>query len=90
MLGANKGLYSKYKKPEYIRVLSSRDKRLLSLLSNTSTLPVISSLKKSYDSFDLNKKGLVEFENKACDIYNHVVLKDKNNYKSEFSIKTKI
>jgi len=90
MLGANKGLYSKYKKPEYIRVLASKNKNLLSLLSNTSNLPVVTSLKKSYDSFDLNKKGLIEFENKACDIYNHVVLKDKNNYKSEFSIKTKI
>jgi hypothetical protein len=90
MLGANKGLYSKYKKPEYIRVLASKNKNLLSLLSNTSNLPVVTSLKKSYDSFDLNKKGLIEFENKACDIYNHVVLKDKNNYKSEFSVKTRI
>ena len=50
----------------------------------------MTSLKKSYDSFDLNKKGLIDFENKACDIYNHVVLKDKNNYKSEFSVKTRI
>ena len=90
MLGANKGLYSKYKKPEYIRVLASKNKNLLSLLSNTSNLPVVTSLKKSYDSFDLNKKGLIEFENKACDIYNHVVLKDKNNYKSEFSVKIRI
>ncbi len=87
LLGMNKGITYKYKRPGYIRVLACRNKSLLSLISSKSSLPVITSLKKSYDDFDSDLKTLIEFENKACDIYNIVCLKDKSQYLNEFSVK---
>ena len=87
LLGADKSISGKYKRPGYVRVLACRDKSLLSMLSSKSSLPVITSLKKSYDDSDLNLKTLIEFENAACDIYNAVCLKDKSHYCNEFSVK---
>jgi predicted nucleotidyltransferase len=90
LLGADKDIYSRFKRPGYVRILACADKYLLSQISQKSKLPIFTSLKKSYNVSDLNVKTLIEFENKACDIYNMVCLKDKSDYCSEFSIKTKI
>lgn len=90
ILGANIDICYKYKKPEYIRILACNDKTLLTYISNNSSLPIVTSLKKAYKSFDLHKKGLVDLENKACDIYNLICLKDSSTYINEFSVKTKI
>lgn len=90
LLGADKDIYSRFKRPGYVRILACADKYLLSQISQKSKLPIFTSLKKSYNVSDLNVKTLIEFENKACDIYNMVCLKDKSDYCSEFSIKPKI
>lgn len=90
LLGMDKCICTRFRRPGYIRILACTDKSLLSLISLKSELPVFTSLKKSYDASDLNLKTLIEFENKACDIYNMVCLKNKSDYCSEFSIKPKI
>ncbi len=90
MLGADKDIYGLFKRPEYVRVLACKDKSLLSHISVNSKLPIITSLKKSYNNADQKIRTLIEFENKACDIYNMICLKDKCQYTNEFSVKPKI
>jgi predicted nucleotidyltransferase len=90
LLGITNTMFQEYKRPQYARILGCKDKSILSELINRSKLPVVTSLRRFYDSADLSSRHLVDFENKVCDIYSRHEFKDSGQIQSEFSVKVRI
>lgn len=76
-----------YPLPLYIRALSFKDKKLLSLIEKKSDLPLVTSLSKSYKTFNSKEKALMDLEIRSSDLYYHFMLKDKGSFINEFSQK---
>ncbi|MFA7674091.1 MAG: nucleotidyltransferase family protein [Clostridia bacterium] len=90
LLGIDNTMLQEYKRPQYARIIGCSNKGILSGLFEKSSIPIVTSLRKFYDSADMSVKHLIDFENKVCDIYSKHEYKESGQIQSEFSVKVRI